>query len=142
MAVRRGAGSVFQLNSGADPGAGTWAALPQVRNLRMSQQSGEQEITTLNSTAKEFLRDLPDYGRATATIYYDPSIATQNEISGLNSLFATGENRAYRFLPNGASKWETFVAFVMSDDKSFDPNQPMERQIEFRITGPVTYVAV
>ena len=73
MTIRRGAGSVVELGDTTTPGGGTvYAVIPSIRNFRMQGQSGEQEITALDSTAKEFLRDLPDYGRATMQVFYRP----------------------------------------------------------------------
>jgi hypothetical protein len=143
MTIRRGAGTVVELGDTAAPGGGTvYAVIPSIRNFRVQGQSGEQEITSLDSTAKEFLRDLPDHGRATAQIFYRPAEATQDDVTGLEALFANGENRAFRVRPNGHSKRFTCAAFVMSRDINFDPNQPMEMTVELRLTGAVVWANV
>jgi hypothetical protein len=142
MTIRRGAGTVIELGSNDNVGTATWVAMPSIRNFRMNGRSGEQEVTALDSTAKEFLRDLPDYGTASVEVFYRPDTATQNEISGLESLFNSGANRAFRVTPNGAAKRQSFVAFVMSRDITFDPNAPMTQSIELRITGPLTFTNV
>lgn len=142
MTIRRGAGTVVELGSTDNVDTATYTAIPSIRSFRMNRRSGEQEITSLDSTAKEFLRDLPDYGTATMEIFYRPETATQNDASGLEALFNSGANRAIRVTPNGAAQRSRMVVFVMSDDISFDPNQAMTRSTELRITGPVTKIAV
>jgi hypothetical protein len=143
MTIRRGAGTVVELGDTETPGVGTvYAAIPSIRNFRLQGQSGEQEITALDSTAKEFMRDLPDYGRATMQIFYRPGVATQDDVTGLEALFNNGQTRAFRVRPNSHTKRFTCAAFVMSRDINFDPNQPMEMTVELRITGPIVWANV
>ena len=140
MTIRRCAGTVVELGDTPVAGAGTvWAAIPSIRNFRVQGKSGEQEITALDSVAKEFMRDLPDYGNVTMQVFYRPAEATQDDVVGLEALFNNGETRAFRVRPNGHTKRATFAAFVMSRDITFDPNQPMDMSVELRVTGPMIW---
>jgi hypothetical protein len=142
MATRRGAGTVFELGSNDDPATATWTAIPQLRNIRVREQSGELEVTNLASSRKQYIQDLPDSAMISAELQYDPDLATQSEATGLQSLFNSGANRAFRLTPNGAAKRQVYVGFVMSNDKSFDPSQVMSMSVEIRTTGAPTYVNV
>jgi hypothetical protein len=142
MATRRGAGTVFELGSNNDPGTATWTAIPQLRNVRVREQSGEIEITNLNSARKEYIQDLADSAMISAELQYDPDLATQSEATGIQALFNSGATRAFRLTPNGAARRQIYVGFVMSNDKSFDPSQVMTMSVEIRTTGAPTYVNV
>lgn len=142
MAKRRGAGTVVALGSTDDPLTAVFTAIPQIKSVRLNMSTGEQEVTTLDNTAKEYIRDLPDGGTMTIVVIYDPAQATHNEIAGLEALFNNGETRAFRITPNGATKHTFVKAFVRSDDQGFEPNSPMEKTCECRVTGGRTYAAV
>lgn len=139
MAFFRGAGTQVELGSTSDPGTSTWTALPQIQNLRIQENSGELATTSLNSTRKQYIQDLPDAATISFTLFYDPNLAVQNEVSGLEALFNNGATRALRIRPNGSARWENYVGFVMSKNKSFDPSQVQTMEVEFRTTGTITY---
>jgi hypothetical protein len=142
MAYYRGAGTVVELGSTNNPGTAVFTVLTQVTNVQVREQSGELEVTNLGSTRKEYIQDLADSAMLSFTLFYDPAIATQNEVSGLEALFNSGATRVIRITPNGSSRRENYVGFVMSKNKNFEPSQPQRMEVEFRATGAVTYTPV
>ena len=140
MARYRGANTVVSLGSTADPLTAVFTAIPQITSVRIQEQGGEIEVTDLNSVRKEYIQDLPDSANLTLTINYDPAIATHNEVAGLIALFNSGQNRALRILPNGATRSINYVGFVMSSSISFEPTAVQQLEVGFRATGAATYI--
>lgn len=142
MGKARGAGTTLEIGSTADPLTAAWTLLKFVRNVRINRANGEVETTDLDSTAKEYISDLPDGGTCSFEVFYDPNEATHADVSGLEALLNSGETRAFRVTPNGANKRRVFVGFVRTGDQNFEPTTPMTMSDEIRISGPISYVAV
>lgn len=139
---RRGAGTEFYIGSTSDPLTAVFTKLAQVRNIKITRANGEVEVSDLDATAKQYISDLPDGGNATFEVYYDPGEATHAEVTGLEALLNSGETRAFRVKPNGATKYRQFVGFVRTGDQNFEPTAAMMMSGEIRISGAITYPAV
>lgn len=142
MTAYLGAGTVVALGSNDDPGTAVFTTIPQITAARVQEAGGEIETTNLGSTRKEYIRDLADAASFNLTINYDPAQATHNETTGLVALFASGVNRCIRLTPNGATKHEIYVGFVMDNNRNFEPTSVQQLEVTFRTTGEKTLVAV
>lgn len=142
MTARRGAGTIVALGSNDDPNTAVFTTIPQITAARVQESGGEIETTDLGSTRKKYIQDLPDSASFNLTINYDPAEATHNETTGLVALFQSGANRCIRLTPNGATKHEIYVGFVMDNSRNFEPTAVQQLEVTFRTTGEKTLVVV
>lgn len=122
-------------------GTATPRAWQRIKNLKsfrgMDGSSTELDVTNLDSEAKEFILGLSDEGTFSFDIDYDPSSGTGHQL--LRNLQSNGFRRAARLtLPDAT------VAVFDQRIKKFDVaggvDQVLRRNVELRITGPVTWV--
>lgn len=131
----RGAGA--QLQREVSEGSGTWVTIAEVRSIDGPNASAEEiEVTNLDSTAKEFIGGLTDFGQLTFPMnwFYH---ATQSQLAADQ---ITGLERAYRirFPQFTPARLETFRAYVRDIGKSTAPNDAHQANVVLRITGVVT----
>lgn len=97
--------------------------------------ASEIDVTHLQSTAKEFILGLQDFGNFTIEISYD------NDDAGQLILRAAKEsgNLHYFKLTFSDSTYITFSAYVMSMSVGGGVDGKVESSVTLRITGSVTY---
>lgn len=104
-------------------------------------QSSDIDVTTLQSTAKEFRRGLQDEGEISFDLNLDPSDAGQifcrtarAEVGG-----AAGLRSFELILPDTAETTLTFDAFVKGFSISGGVDDVVKASMMLRITGPVVW---
>lgn len=125
-------------------GGGVFAVIANVSDLSgPSRQRDAIEVTAHDSPNqyREFVKGLKDGGEVTATLNYDPSLATH---SALDADFEERDLRAYQIviLPGEAEEytWE-FNALITDLGDSFPIDDRMERDVTFKISGMPTLSA-
>jgi hypothetical protein len=85
-------------------GSGSWVALGNVKSFDgPSTENPEVDVTTLSSSAKEFIGGLVDFGDLTMEINFNPGLANHQQIftdqeaspptvTGWRITFSTGQN--------------------------------------------------
>lgn len=115
---------------------GFTASLPEIKDFQgPGGQSGEIEVTSLDSTAKEFLPALKDNGQFTANMNFAPSSLEHQGI------VADQENRVSRWyrlvLPNGANG--DFQGFVQQFTLSGAVDNVLAAALTVRVAGAITW---
>ncbi len=104
-------------------------------------EANEIEVTTLSSTAKEFISGLVDNGEVTLEVNAVPSDTQHNQI---RSDISAGTVRNYQIdfndMPDGGSNPTTYVfaAFVKSFPFSAAADDKLSGTITLRISGAIT----
>lgn len=118
-------------------GGASFISLCQISSISGPDGSaGEIDVTTLCSTAKEYIIGLPDYGSISLTGVYDPS---NTGLTTLKSLF-DGQNEAdfkITLTDNSATEL-TFDAYVSAYSWDLQPDDAVRVNITLRVTGAVT----
>lgn len=119
-----------------------------------SGSADEIEITDLDSTAKEYLQGLIDYGEATFDINYDPADTSHQALeadlaAGTTSEWLIGFSdgttaaptvTASSFATPATSRsWVLFSGFVKGFQKQSGTNTKMTATLTVRVTGSPTY---
>lgn len=115
-----------------------FANIPGLSNIRISGPNRQEiEVTDLDSVAKEFLMDLPDYGQITADMNFNPDNATH---ALLRADITDETPRRFRItFPDGSpATTYTFEAFVMSTPVDLSRGQAVKGTLTLRVTGPIT----
>lgn len=99
-------------------------------------EAAEIDVTTLDSTRKEFLMGLADEGRLTARFLFNPA-DTQHQalITNRNAQTAVNFKLDYNVTP---AEIDSFSAYVLSVTRGGEVDNRVEGQFVLRITGEVT----
>lgn len=125
-------------------GAGTYVAIANVSDLSGPSRTREAiEVTAHDSPNqyREFVKGLKDGGEVTATINYNPAVASHSQ---LDADFEEKDLRNYQIviLPGESDEhtW-TFSALITDLGDSFPVDDRMERDVTFKISGKPTLAA-
>ena len=115
----------------------TMTAIKNVyRFTRQGAPAAEIDVTNLESTAKEFILGLQDFGTLTLDLHPDYGDAGQNK---LRTLRASGAAENFEIiLPTAVDRKLTFAARVMQDSETGGVDAAYEGSFDLRITGAVT----
>lgn len=104
----------------------------------------EIDVTTMDSTAREYKVALKDNGTFSFEILEDPSDAGQVALLALeNATAPTNFQVELTDMPQGGSNGTTinFAAFLQSAPMSGATDDVVKRNVTLRITGDITYTA-
>jgi hypothetical protein len=100
-------------------------------------QASEIDVTTLESTAKEFLMGLQDEGEISMEVNFDP--ADVGQVFCRNAR-ANQTRNSYRItLPNAAATKLDFLAFCKGFSLAGGVDDVVKASLTLRVTGAVTY---
>lgn len=120
------------------PGGGTYTEIAEVTGFDgPTTEAAEIEVTTLSSTAKEFIAGLADNGEISLNVNVVPSNTQHNQI---RSDIVAGTVRSYQIDFNDGSTSNTtytFDAFVKSFPFSAAADDKLSGTINLRITGDI-----
>ncbi|MGL4637820.1 MAG: hypothetical protein ACRCWF_17700 [Beijerinckiaceae bacterium] len=141
MATYRGSNSTIEIGSTADPTTAIWTVIQQVTEFTIESTVDQLDASTLASTQMEYIPALRDSAEISLTMNYDPSLATQNEVAGLEALFNAGTQRAIRITKNGTAVKERYPScFVTNSSRNFQPNEIQRLEITLKSGGAVSYL--
>lgn len=122
------------LRRGGDESPTTYTLVPQVQSISgPTASAAEIDVTNLNSTSREFVTGITDYGQVTFTIFLDYSNSIH---SGIKTDFDNGTTRSWeKELPDGTV--EAFEAKVSGIDEEEATDDAVKATITLRLTGPV-----
>lgn len=119
-------------------GSGPWTAIGHILNYRSpSSARPDVDVTTIDSTAREYLKGLADGGTISLPVIYDASDAGQVGLEGAR----TG-NTPLDFRMTLANTEGTIVTFsALVNDFTVEGGVDAANQgtIELRVTGAVTW---
>lgn len=121
-----------------DTGSGTpdWTHIKEVVTFSgFDGSAAEIDVTSLDSTAKEFLMGLQDFGNFSMECNY---LASDEGQSALRAAKAARSKEDFKitFSDNSTA---TFSAFVLSAGMSGGVDAKMDTSFNLRITGDVTF---
>lgn len=138
---RKTQGAKIEVSGTASPSVFT-----KVVNVTSVDESGvtidQIDVTNLDSTAKEYVPGMPDYGTVTFQINYDPDEATHQTLDGLAQAQANA-TRDWRITESGGGSPGTrtqFKGFVQSFQKSRAVNNVVKATATIKKTGPDTII--
>lgn len=138
---RKTQGSKIEVSGSASPSVFT--KIVNVTDISESGATLDQiEVTNLDSTAKEFVPGLPDYGTVTFQINYDSDETTHQTIDTLAQGSATAV-RDWRITEVGGGSPGTrtqFKGFVQSFQKARAVNSVVKGTVTVKKTGPDTII--
>ena len=96
----------------------------------------EIDVTTLCSTAKEFIGDLPDYGSVEMQGFFDPADAGVALLKALND---SGDTADWRITwpDSGTTEW-AFEGYVSTFSVSAGAGQALQLTASVRVSGAIT----
>lgn len=100
--------------------------------------SEEIDVTHLLSPgrSREYLQSFLIPGEAPLVLNWIPTDATHDEVTGLRSLYESGEVRTYRITYPDATT-QTFDAYVKSVTNPAAVGEALRMNVTLRVTGPV-----
>lgn len=131
----RGAGT--QLQRETTPGSGTWTTIAEVRSIDgPNSQIDQDEVTNLDSTAREYIAGLRDNG----SLSFPYNWFADASHDQLEDDADSGITRNYRirFPQFSPVQLRTFQAFVQSIGGSVEPGTAMQKNVTLQISGSVT----
>lgn len=127
-------GFTFEIGNGDSPL--TYTAVGEISNFSgFDGQAAEIDVTHLQSTAKEFLMGLQDFGSFSLDANYLPSDAGQVLMRAGKTSRAVQDFRA----TFSDSSTATFQGFVLSATTSGGVDSKVDTSFSIRITGVVTF---
>lgn len=116
-----------------DESPSVYTAILQVSNINgPTASANEIDVTNLQSTAKEFVTGLVDYGQVTFDIILDRNNATH---TGLKNDLDNNTVRSYQIeTPDGVV--ESFEARVSGLDQNIQTDDAVKASVTLRLTGP------
>ena len=125
---------LYRGNSGSPE---TFTAVGEIMDMPVSAASVPKiQVTTLDSTAAEYIVGVPDYGDLTFNLNFD---AADGQQMAMIADMDAGTKRNYKIiLPNSQSTTNAFSAFVTKLDKTSGINKQVTASITLSITGAVT----
>lgn len=129
-------GVVIKRGDGASPEVFT--AIGSVTSVEgPGGEASEIDVTTLSSTAKEFIIGLKDEGTVTLNLNLDTSNTPQ---TGLRTDRDNGTLRNFELdLTDSPVTTLSFSAYVKSFSISVQPDSKIEASVSLRISGAVTW---
>lgn len=125
------------------PGADTFNEIIDVLNISGPNTSkGDIEVTNLQSSAKEYISDLPDPGELTFTLSRDDADTYHNTLQGDANV--VNRFRNYRLEWEDASgpsvvRTADFVAECMEYSAEESPGAQKQANVRLKLTGSITY---
>jgi len=98
-------------------------------------EAADIDITTLNSTAKEYRQGLQDFGNFTLELKRDPNDAGQNELLSAKAAQATRTC----ILTLASGDVATFEAYVKSVSSSGGVDATIDGSANLKVTGAVVW---
>ena len=125
-------GTAFYRGDNASPIV--YTLIGQVRNISGPDgQRGEIDITTFESTAKEFEKQLPDYGRYTLEVVFD---SDNSQHQNLWADFKNGTTRTWRLnIPTSPNKTIVFSGWVQQFSMNEQTDDVYRASVGIRITS-------
>ena len=120
------------------PGGGTYTTIPEVGDIEGPTGETQQiDATDQQSTAKEYINDIPDFGTISFEVWYIPTNAQHN---GLRDDRDNGTVRAYKIIfPDiGATDW-IFSAIVIRFGIISALGNKLRAATNLKLTGSITY---
>lgn len=102
-----------------------------------SGKAKEIDVTTLASTAKEYLPGLRDFGNLTLDLIRSEDDVGQTALA--TALAAQATETMVIVLPSGTLKTATFTCFVVSLSSDTASDEKVTGKCELRITGAVVW---
>lgn len=136
--VRIGAGSILKMGSGASPPIYTKVA--EVESIgAISEQRAEIKATPLDFGSERYIGGLKDGQAMEVGIFLLTDDASQNAITGVQSVFIANETRQWVVCgPKGFAKQYRFPAVITQHQIGpFTAGDAMKRNITLRLAGPV-----
>lgn len=138
---RKTQGSKIEVSGAASPSVFT--KIVNVTDISESGATLDQiDVTNLDSSAKEYVPGLPDYGTVTVQINYDSDEATHQTIDQL-AQGGTSAIRDWRITESGGGSPGTrtqFKGFVQAFQKSRAVNSVVKGTVTVKKTGPDTII--
>jgi hypothetical protein len=103
-----------------------------------SGEAGEIDVTTLASTAKEFMMGLQDNGSFTVSFIWNLDDSGQAEL--MTARAAQSQRTFILTLPSSTNNVGTMEVFVLSyGPTSIDPDGVVMGEAKFRVTGAISW---
>lgn len=124
---------------------GTFTPFPMLKACEIRDfsitggQSAEIDVTTMCSTAKEYLIGLQDFGEATANVNFVPGDPAFEEIMAAH---ADGQARWFKLVLPAGRGVLVFQAFVRQVNVSFGVDQAIQGSVSLRLSGPIEFVDI
>lgn len=126
----------FKFEIGNNDSPLTWTEVKEVTSFTgFDGQAAEIDVTHLQSTAKEFLMGLQDFGTFTIEVNYLPADAGQDDMRAAK---ASREIQDFRVTFSDTST-ATFQGYVLSAPISGGVDSKVDSSFAVRITGDVTF---
>jgi hypothetical protein len=134
---RKTQGSKIEVSGAASP-----SIFAQIVNVTDISESGvtfdQLDITNLDSTAKEFVQGLGDFGTCTVQMNYDSDETTHQTLDGL-AQGGSSSQRDWRITESGGGSPGTrtqFRGFVQSFQKTRSINNIVKATLTIKKSGP------
>jgi len=127
-----GAGSSLKLGDGASPEVFTKVA-EVLRVGAIGQSAAEIDVTSLDSTAKEYIAALPDVETVSISMNF-VGVTQQN---ALRDGVRTTKNFVMEFSDNTKATFSMVILGFLRDETS--PESQLTASVNGRITGPITW---
>ena len=127
-----GAGSSLKLGDGASPEVFTKVA-EVLRVGAIGQSAAEIDVTSLDSTAKEYIAALPDGETVAITMNF----VGGTQQNALRDGVRTTKNFVMEFSDNTQATFSMVILGFMRDETS--PESQLTASVNGRITGPITW---
>ena len=116
--------------------AASWTKVGNLTDLKaLDGSTAEVDVTNHDSTAKEFILGVPDFGNLSAQVDGDRSNVGHQAV---DSAKADGLVRTFKYvLPSGTTPTLTFQGLAKKFDDGAGVGDKYKRGIEIRITGTV-----
>lgn len=137
MAINVGQGTVLSMTISS-----TLTAIAQVLEISGPEVTvGAKETTNLGSTSKSYRAQLPDSGKITFSVQYDPAGTTHQALTtAVNTWPQLPVAWKILFNTTGGSDAATFSAFVTKfAPKGMNTEDNLEADVELQVTGLVTW---
>jgi hypothetical protein len=137
MAVNIGQGTVLSMTIST-----TLTAIAQVLEISGPEVTvGAKETTNLASTVKTYRAQLPDSGKVTFSIQYDPASTTHTALTtAVNTFPQAAVNWKMLFNTVAGTDAAAFSAFITKfAPKGMNTEDNLEADLELQVTGLVTW---
>lgn len=136
-AVKVAAGTLLKMHDGATPGVFTNVA--EVETIgAITEQRPEVNATPLVSDAVRYITGLKDGQEVEISMFLLTDHATQDDTTGVYSVFQSREARDFVVAPPGLANQIRFPAVITRHSMGpFNGGDPMRRVIGLRISGDV-----
>lgn len=127
-------GFVFEIGNGDDPL--TYTAVEEIMSFNFFDGSANEiDVTHLQSTAKEFLIGLQDFGSGSLEVSHLPGATGQNL---MRTAKASGDIQDFQITFSDAST-ATFQGFVLSNSITGGVDDKVGGTFDIRISGDVVF---